>query len=336
MHQRPTRPESIYCPQYLARLASGSDGPDSPSTSWSALVVHRFRCRPSETHRSLFRIDSVQVEQVTGSVAHHGEGPIWDSALGQLVWVDLLRGDILFTVPGSPIVERFHVSAVAACVVPRVNAGWAVATERGFALVDDQGMIEYLPDIWTDATVRMNDGGCDPEGRFYCGSMAYDAQHGRGALYRLDPNRSIHTVFSGVTVSNGIAWSPNGALAYYVDSPTRCVDVCTADLRDRRPFVQIPAETGMPDGLTVDAEGGIWVAIWGGGAVHRYAPDGKLDEVINLKVRQPTSCAFGGKGLDTLFITTSAQNLKDPEPEAGALFAVQPGVRGLSPHLYAG
>lgn len=275
----------------------------------------------------------MRAEAVTGVVTHHGEGPVWDDREGRLLWVDMLRGDVLSFSPGNGEVQRTHVGDVAACVVPRADRGFAVATERGFALVGDE--LEQLPDIWQDTAIRMNDGACDPQGRFYCGSMAYDASPGRGALYRLDPDRSIHQVLTGVTISNGLGWSPAGDIAYYIDSPTQRIDVldhdpATGSLDGRRPLVRIADDVGLPDGLTVDAEGGIWVALWDGGAVHRYTSDGVLDCVIELPTNRPTSCAFGGEDLTDLYISTSALDVSpDAEPLAGALFHVKPGVLGL-------
>lgn len=278
-------------------------------------------------------MSDLRAEQLTDAVAFHGEGPVWDARLGRLLWVDLLAGDLLLTDPGGGT-ERRHVDSVAACVVPRAGGGHVVATGRGFTLLDADGAAEALPDVWDDPAVRMNDGACDPQGRFFCGSMAYGALPGRGALYRLDPDRSVHRVLSGVTISNGLGWSPSGETAYYVDTPTQRVDVCSPDLSTRAPFVSV--DRGSPDGLTVDAEGGVWVALWGGHAVHRYAPDGTLEAVVELPVGQVSSCAFGGDGLRTLFITTSAEGLADPEPAAGALFAVVPGVLGQPTLEFAG
>lgn len=278
---------------------------------------------------------NARAEQLTPALAYHGEGPVWDDALQRLLWVDLLKGDLLVTDPGGDT-ERRHVADVLACVVPRINGGHVVATERGFALLDTDGDVTTLPDVWTDTTVRMNDGACDPQGRFFCGSMAYGAAPGRGALYRMDPDRSVHLVHSGVTISNGMGWTSDGTTAYYVDSPTQRIDVCSPDLAERSTFVSIDEETGIPDGLTVDAEGGVWVALWGGSAVHRYSPSGTLDAVVSLPAAQVSSCAFGGDDLETLFITTSAEGLADPEPEAGALFAVRPGVRGLPTLTFGG
>ncbi|HVT77671.1 MAG TPA: SMP-30/gluconolactonase/LRE family protein, partial [Acidimicrobiales bacterium] len=199
------------------------------------------------------------------------------------------------------------------------------------------GAVTPLPDVWDDPSVRMNDGGCDPQGRFFCGSMANEQPApGRGAMWRLDPDLSVRRVFGDVTISNGLEWSPDGAVAYYNDTPTQQVAVCAPDLSTRRPFVPIDAADGHPDGLTVDAEGGVWVALWGGHAVRRYSPEGELDVVVELSVAQVSSCAFGGPALDTLFVTTSAEGLPNPEPAAGALFVVQPGVRGIPTRTFAG
>jgi sugar lactone lactonase YvrE len=277
----------------------------------------------------------VRAEQLTDAVAYHGEGPVWDAPTRRLLWVDMHAGDVLSTAPDGDT-QRDHFADLVACVVPRKGGGYALATARGFTLVDPDGSLHSFADVWDDPTVRMNDGGCDPHGRFFCGSMATDAAAGRGAMYRLDPDGSTTQVFAGVTISNGLGWSPDGSQAFYVDTPTQRIDVCAPDLSSRRPFVSISSEVGAPDGLTVDAEGGVWVALWGGHAVHRYAPDGALDAVVQLPVAQVSSCAFGGDDLATLFITTSAENLADPEPAAGALFAVTLAVRGVPTLTFAG
>ena len=179
---------------------------------------------------------------------------------------------------------------------------------------------------------------CDPDGRFYCGSMAYEKQAGAGALYRLDPDRSVHVVLANVTVSNGLDWSPDGSLTYYNDTDTRRVDVFDYDrdagLNSRRPFVDAGAR---PDGLTVDAEGGVWVALSDAGAVRRYTAEGALDDVIELPVTKVTACTFGGARLDELFITTSREGLEPTaEPAAGSLFRAVPGVSGLAVREFAG
>jgi sugar lactone lactonase YvrE len=281
----------------------------------------------------------VQAEQVTGPVTQHGEGPVWSPGWGGLRWVDMLAGDVLtLTVDGA--VTRRHVGTVVAAVRPRRDGGAVLAVERGFALEAPDGTLTVLDPVWTDDGVRMNEGGCDPDGRFWCGSMAYDQAPGAAAMYRLEPDGSVRVAFEGVTVSNGLEWSPDGSLAYYDDTATHRVDVfdydSAAGLTGRRPFVTLP-DDGNPDGLTVDAEGGVWVALHGGGAVHRYDPDGRLDAVIDVPTGQVTACTFGGPQRDQLFITTSRQGLRpDEDPPAGSLFRVDPGVRGLPVREFAG
>ncbi len=201
-------------------------------------------------------------------------------------------------------------------------------------LEDADGELNPLPDLWTDPGLRMNEGACDPDGRFYCGSMAYDKGPGRGTVYRLDADHATSVVFGGSTISNGLAWSPDGSLAYYIDSDTRRIDVFdyTTDdgLTGRRRFVEITEGAGDPDGMTVDAQGHLWVALYAGSAVRRYRPDGTLDGVIELPVTNVTACTFAGPDLDQLVITTSREGLPEgSQPEAGSLFRSRPGVTGL-------
>jgi sugar lactone lactonase YvrE len=257
----------------------------------------------------------MNAEQLTPPCAHHGEGPIWDEVEGCLRWVDLLRGDVL-TLGRHGAVDRLHVGTVAAAIRPRAGGGLVVGVERGFALVDGDGTVTTLPELWTDPTVRMNDGACDPEGRFYCGSMAYDQRPGAANVYRLDADLTVRTVLDAVTISNGLEWSPDGSHAYYNDTAIHRISVLDYDshsgLTNRRTFAEIP-DGGSPDGLTVDSEGGVWKAIFDGGCVHRYTPDAVLDEVLEVPARKVTACAFGGEGLDELFITTSREGRRDGE-----------------------
>jgi sugar lactone lactonase YvrE len=276
-------------------------------------------------------------EQVTEAVAYHAEGPVWSERWGGLRWVDMFAGDVL-SLAADGTVERRHVASVVAALRPRRGGGAVLGIERGFALEDADGTTTALSELWTDKRLRMNEGGCDPDGRFYCGSMAYDKQPGAGALYRLDPDRSVDLVLANVTVSNGLDWSPDGSLAYYNDTDTGRVDVFDYDhdvgLSNRRPLVETEAR---PDGLTVDAEGGVWVALSNASAVRRYNADGVLDEVVELPVTKVTACTFGGPRLDELFITTSREDLEPgAEPPAGSLFRAVPGVTGLPVREFAG
>ncbi|MGZ4629998.1 SMP-30/gluconolactonase/LRE family protein [Oryzihumus sp.] len=277
------------------------------------------------------------VENVTGPVAYHAEGPVWSPSWGGLRWVDLTRGDLLTLRDHG--VDRLHVGDVAAFHRPRAGGGFVVGLERGLGLADSpEGPVRALPEVWSDPGVRFNDGGCSPAGTLYAGTMAYDAAPGRGQLFRISAAGGRSTVLDAVGISNGIAWSPDGTLAYYVDSLTGRVDVFDDEddqLVGRRPFTTV--EGGGPDGLTVDAEGGVWVALWGGAAVHRYDASGALSAVVEIPAAQVSACTFGGDDLGTLFVTTSRENLPDGEdPQAGSVFAVEAGVRGLPVLPYAG
>jgi sugar lactone lactonase YvrE len=275
------------------------------------------------------------VEQITDPLADHGEGPVWHPGWPGLRWVDLLVGDVLELDPHTHQVRRHHVGSVAATIRPRHDGGAILALARGFAHADAELTdIRPLGELWADPGVRMNDGDCDPDGRFYCGSMATDVTPGAGSLYRLDPDGNTKVVLAGVTVSNGLAWSPDGATAYYIDTPTQRVDAFDYDrdggLTNRRTIVRIPEDAGGPDGMTVDTEGRLWIALWGGSGVRCYLPNGELVEHLTLPVTQVTACTFGGPDLDELYITTSRQQIEpNSQPVAGALFRARTGAAGL-------
>jgi sugar lactone lactonase YvrE len=279
----------------------------------------------------------MRAEQCTDPVAYHGEGPVWSPRWGGLRWVDMLAGDILALAPDGTI-ERRNVGSVAAALRPRTGGGAVIGVERGFALEEPDGTVRHLDELWSDGSVRMNEGGCDPDGRFYCGSMAYDQQPGAASLYRLDPDYSVHMVLDGVTVSNGLEWSPDGSRAYYNDTATHQVAVYDYDRESGLTGRRVLADTApaRPDGLTVDSEGGVWVALSNAAAVRRYV-DGRLDGVVEVAAKKATACTFGGPDLDELFITTSREGLEPgDDPLAGSLFRVVPGVTGLPVREFAG
>ena len=282
-----------------------------------------------------------QAEQLTDPVAEHGEGPVWFDGPEDLYWVDMLAGDVLKLDTDGEMLRR-HVGTVAAALRPRIQGGFVMALQRGFAMDDGDGSpLRQLEPLWDDVGVRMNEGACDPEGRFYCGSMAYDQAPGGGKMYRLDPDGTVRVVLQGCSISNGLDWSPDGSTAYYADTATQRIDAFdyspTGGLANRRPVVNIPAAAGAPDGLTVDNEGAIWVALWGGSAVHRYLPDGTLDTVVTLPASRVTACTIGGASLDRLYITTSRLGLPaGAEPEAGSLFHVEHVPLGRAVRRFAG
>jgi sugar lactone lactonase YvrE len=283
-------------------------------------------------------VDVSTAKQVTGVVTHHGEGPFWDEAAGRLLVVDMLAGAVVAVAPGGGT-RRYELGGVAATVRARQSGGYVLATEHGF----QRYTADFAPDgppitAFDDPAIRMNDGGCDPQGRFYCGTMAYAMAPGAGTLYRLDPDLTVHEVLTGVTISNGIQWTADGHHVYYNDTPTGRIDRYTFDpatgtFGDRVTFATVDGSAGQPDGMALDVEGGVWVALWGGGAVHRYAADGTLTDRITVPARQTTACAFGGTAL---YITTSRDGLGDTaEPVAGAIFAADVGVTGAPQHAFA-
>jgi sugar lactone lactonase YvrE len=287
-------------------------------------------------------VDVTRAECITDVCADHGEGPIWDPTRNALVIVDMERGALVEVTPEGRT-TRHEVGGVCAAIRPRVAGGYVLAVDRGFQLLT----ADFAPDgpvvpAFSDERLRMNDGGCDPQGRFYCGSMAYDETPGAGTLYRLDPDCSVHPVFGDLTIANGLQWTADGRTALHIDTPTDRIDRWDFDpdsgaFTNRRPFVVIPEGAGHPDGMAIDEQDGVWVALWGGSVVHHYTADGALADVIEVNAKDVTACAFGGADRSTLYITTSRRDRGDADgPQAGAVFAVPTGVRGAVPHPVAG
>ena len=284
------------------------------------------------------------IEVVTAAGAELGEGPMWDARSSRVVWVDITARRIHLTDTVSGASETIDVPLHVGAVAPRAAGGFVAALQDGFWVVGD-GPAERIAAVpEARSGLRFNDGKCDPAGRFWAGTMAYDQAPGAGALYCLDLYGQAQMMLDGVTVSNGLAWSLDGRTMHYIDTPTQRIDSfsvlpLTGEIGDRRPEIHISPEAGAPDGMTIDAEGGLWIALWGGAAVHRYL-DGRLERVITLPVSQPTSCCFGGEGLDELYVTSAWQGLsarqREAEPLAGALLRVRPGVRGIPTAVYDG
>lgn len=299
-----------------------------------------------------------------------GEGPTWDGAAGRLVWVDILGSRVHTYDPATGrrtvLATEQHVGAAK----PRAGGGLVVNLRDGVGLYPagasgasgttggpadaaapgDRAAsagsgepADHAPAFrWLHREAvpgrRANDAAVAPDGSLWCGTMRYDEAPGGGTLTRIAPDGTVRPILDDVTVSNGTGWSPDGRRVYYVDSPTRRVDVF--DLDDdglpvnRRTFATV--EDGFPDGLTVDADGGVWVALWDGGAVRRYTPDGGLDRVLTLPVRRPTACAFGGADLTDLYITTARGGLSRPHPLSGSLLVVPGAGKGLPQPAFAG
>ena len=276
-----------------------------------------------------------------------GEGPVWDEEQQWLLWVDILPGLVHRFDPATGSDDIFGVGKPVGSASLRRGGGLVLAVEDGFALLDpgwqrfDQVAVVEHP----GPPARFNEGKCDPAGRFLAGTMAYDQTAGAGSLYRLDPGLAVTKLLDGVTISNGLAWSADGTTMYYIDSPAQGIDafhydVETGRLANRRRVVDIPAAAGLPDGMTIDADGCLWVALYGGSAVHRYAPDGHLDATVRFPATNITCPVFGGRDFDQLYVTSARDGLDErqlaAQPHAGAVFAVDVGARGLPGLRFAG
>ena len=279
----------------------------------------------------------LEPEKVDVPAAELGEGPCWDEQTQSLYWVDIPAARV-HRLSEAGVHSSWNVGQPASAVVTRASGGLLVAAGNGFLALDPlTGEVSELAAAPGRPGTRMNDGKCDRAGRFYAGTMATDESPGQGSFYRLDSAGSVTELLTGLGISNGLGWSPDDTLMYYTDSLDYRVDVLDYDLAsgqmgERRPFVSLGSGEVMPDGMAVDAEGGVWVAVWGGGVVQRYDAAGRLTGVVRLPAANVTSCAFGGPGLGQLYITTAA----GPGRSAGALFTCPAGVAGLPAFPYRG
>ncbi len=271
-----------------------------------------------------------------------GECPVWDDRTGTLCWIDTRPGLVHRFSPADRADRVMEIGQPLGAVALAAQGGLIVAMEAGFGLIPagaagPQRVIEVERDI---GGRRVNDGRCDGAGRFWAGSMAWDRTVGAGTLYRLEAVGGAlvpSPVLGGITIANGIDWSPDGTLMYYVDSPTQRIDVFDFDvhagtLANRRGFAAIAQQDGLPDGLVVDADGGVWLALFGGSCVRRYLPSGRVDREVRLPVSGVTSAGFGGRDLTDLYITSASLDLATGRPTlpapAGGIFVCRPGPRG--------
>jgi len=285
-----------------------------------------------------------KVECVADVRAELGEGPVW-AAEQALYWVDI-NGRRIFRLDAVGKRDEWPTPMRVGSIAPRAGGGFIAGTDQGIALVDlDQDRFEVVasPERHLPHN-RFNDGKVDRQGRFWAGTMDDREKGSTGALYRIDPDRACTAIDGGYGITNGPAFSPDGALMYHSDTlrqVTYAFDLDAAGkASNRRIFLQFGPGDGHPDGMTVDAEGCLWIAFWGGWCVRRFAPDGDLLRTVEMPVEQPSSCAFGGPGLDRLYVTSATKGL-DPaalamQPNAGGLFMLVPGVRGIPDLPFAG
>lgn len=286
-------------------------------------------------------------EVVGGLRCRLGEGALWDPGLGRLLWVDIVGHRVHSLDPSTGARDEHDVGDDVGTVVVARNGRLLVALRDRLAALDPAtGTLATVVPIEPDRPdTRCNDGKCDPAGRFWVGTMVEGAARGTAALYCLDAELELSVRLEGVTLSNGLCWSGDGRRLYYIDTPEQRVDelafdAATGQLGARRVALEIPPALGAPDGMTIDAEDQLWIALWGGGAVIRVDPiAGRITERLALPAAHVTSCAFGGDSLDQLFVTTARVGRSDAElarePLAGALFRVEVGARGVAAARFA-
>lgn len=288
-----------------------------------------------------------RVELILDAGADLGEAPTWDGATGRLIWVDITRGTVHRFDPQTGQDEAIEVGQPVGAAVPTVSGRLALATRDGFSLLDPAtGRIDPIADVEKDIPeTTMNDGKCDPAGRFWAGTKDVEGRRPLGALYRLGADHDLVRVLTGITVSNGLGWSADHRAMYYIDSAAHGIDRFdfepeTGFVSRRGRLVDLPKAWGLPDGMTVDEEGLLWVAFWGGSAVRRLTPAGQVVSVVEMPVSLVTSCAFGGEDLSDLYVTSARVGLSEEqlviEPNAGGLLRIRPGVRGLPQHPFGG
>ena len=270
-----------------------------------------------------------------------GEGPIWDHRIGRLLFVDINGHRVHSLDPASGGHHVADCGEYVSAIALAAAGGYLVTLQHDVAWFDGMRVGERPISIETERDdTRFNDGYVDARGRLWAGTMSLVRKPAQGALYCIDmtAGAAVRKVLDEVGTSNGLDWSLDGRRMYYVDTATRRIDMFDFDadagtIANRRTFVAIPEAEGKPDGLIVDEEGFIWVALWQGSAVRRYSPAGRLVQQIDLPVSCPTKCAFGGAALDELYITSARTVLTTPEqrarePHAGSVFVCKPGVRG--------
>lgn len=285
-------------------------------------------------------------ESVLPAQAALGEGALWHPTLERLLWVDIEGRALHVFDPATGLDRPYPMGHRIGTVVPMRNGHALVALQTGLHELDlTTGRLTLLANPLTNDNLRFNDGKCDPAGRLWVGTFDLTERPHTGSLYRYDPDGSTHVMLRGISISNGLAWSPDRRTLYYIDTPTMAVQAfdynhARGTIARPRAIIRFPEGQGGPDGMTIDAEGMLWVAIWGGGAVHRYDPaTGALLGVVRVPAPFTSSCAFGGPGLRTLFITTARGGLPLPQQQAfplsGNVFATEPGVAGVPACFFA-
>jgi sugar lactone lactonase YvrE len=288
-------------------------------------------------------------ELVADVRCHVGEGPAWDPRDGALLWIDIVPGNVFRLVVETGELSQITLSQEVSVVIPRASGGYVVGVQDGlFALPRfEQGApLTALAEIEIDQPNNlMNDCKCDAKGRLWGGTRARDWTSEAGSLYRVDSDLTTTRVLTGISTSNGLGWDPEFTRMYYVDSALGILDVLDYDLEtgaatNRRRFADIDKAIGNADGLCVDAEGYVWLAVMGASSLYRYAPDGTIDEIVRVPSTLPTSCCFGGADLTDLYVTSGNVDMSEEDlasdPYAGGVYVLRPGIKGQPTVPFAG
>jgi len=313
----------------------------------------------------------MNIELALDARATLAEAPFWEPRSKTLYWVDIERGELHLFSPATGVDRSIALGQMVGTVVPRRQGGAVVALHHGFALLEleTETLTPLADPNQGDDDLRFNDGKCDPAGRFWAGTISLARAEGTSALFRLDPPHAaadrtsspedarpttdganlhwpVHRMLDGLSNSNGLAWSLDSRTMYHIDSPTFQVtamdfDVDSGTIDNRRVVIEVDPKLGKPDGMTIDAEGMLWIARFRGGCVQRWDPaEGKLLQQIDLPVSNVTACAFGGDELDELYVTTARAGLDEQQlaaqPAAGGIYRLRPGVGGVALPLFAG
>jgi len=288
--------------------------------------------------------EEVEIRCVADVKATLGEGPIWVPAEQALYWVDI-KGRNIFRFKEQEL-ETWDTPCRVGSIAPKASGGFIAGTDEGLMNVDlGAGRFDLFDNPEQDRPGnRFNDGKVDRRGRFWAGSMDDAQRHASGALYRIDPDRKVTRIDDDYRITNGPAFSPDGRTMYHNDTGRQVTYAFDLDpegrATNRRELIGHPDDGGHPDGITVDAEGCIWIALWGGWCIRRFSPSGELLRTLRLPIEQPSSCAFGGPDLDRLFVTSAREELSEgdlsKQPSAGGLFMLEAGVRGIAEIPFAG
>lgn len=288
--------------------------------------------------------NNMSVKPEIEEIASLGEGALWDYKNNRLLWVDIEKGILNIYKPDSRENTKYDMGKRIGTVVPIDTGGVAVALEDGIYTYNfELKELVKRTDPENKPENRFNDGKCDPSGRFWAGTMPMRGG-GKGALYQVDENFNSKKMIDEVSISNGIVWTPDKKKMYFIDTPTRTVVAYdyndqTGEISSPKTIITVPENLGQPDGSTLDAEGKLWIGMWGGGCVTRWDPEsGELLQKIDIPAINVTSCAFGGPDLDILYITTASAWMDDEAKkkysQAGMVFSVKPGVKGLKANYF--